>query len=278
MNSPATPAPRPAARARRGTAWVILIACLMWPMAGCGEKKPPKDRFAGQTADEIYAIGARQIERGKYGKARRTLESALGRATTTPEIIANVHLGLADAYFLDGGLLNLAEALSRYTNFLTFYPNHERADYAQYRLALCYLKQALSPDRDQSQTRKALAEFMKVSTLYPNSSYVGPAMQKAAEARQRLAESEFRIGRFYFRSRAWEGAVDRFRAILDDYPLYSGKPRVYLLLGRSLLALDREDEGNLYLEKVIAEYPQTTSAYEAEIILQESSGVAEGGP
>lgn len=262
-------------RRRAGLIGAVILAV---GIAGCGgSKKPPKDRFAGRTAGEIYAIGMRQIERGKYGKARRTLESALGRATTTPEIVAKVHLGLADAYFLDGGLLNLAEALSRYTNFLTFYPNNERADYAQYQLALCYLEQALSPDRDQTQTRKALAEFLKVKSQYPNSPYVSRAMEKADEARERLAEAEYRIARFYFRTGAWNGALERFREILDQYPLYSGKARVYLHMGLTLMELDRGDEGRLYLEKVIAEYPETTAAYEAEILLAESPGIAEGG-
>ncbi len=266
-------------RAWRAGVGLALAAILLLAAPACNRaKKPPKDRFAGMTADEIYAIGARQLERGKYAKARRTFEGALGRSTTTPEIVAKVHLGLADAYFHDGGLLNLAEALSRYTNFLTFYPNHERADYAQYQLALCHLEQALSPDRDQTQTRKALGEFLKVKTRFPNSSYIARAEAKANETRERLAESEFRVARFYFRTEAWQGALDRLQEILERYPLYTGKPRVYLLLGRTLMALDRGDEGRIYLEKVVAEHPETTSAYEAEILLAEPAGIAEGGP
>lgn len=256
----------------------ILIIGLMATMGCGGEKKAPKDPFAGQTAEEIFQHAQRQMEKKNYSRARTTLQAALGRTTTTPDLIAKVHLALADAYFYDGGIINLAEALSRYTNFMTFYPNHERVDYAQYQVALCHLKQVLTPDRDQTQTRRALDEFLKLRGQFPNSQYVAPAEEKANEARELLAESEFRIGQYYFRNEAYEGAVDRFRLVLEQFPLYSKKPKLYLLLGRSLIGLDREEEGKLYLHKLIAEYPDSDAAYEAAVLLEEpASATGEGG-
>ena len=275
-------APRPGAEPEmarwlhRGLVAGVLIAATL--AAGCGGKKAPKDPFAGQTAEEIFAQAQRQMEKGRYTRARTTLQAALGRTTTTPDLIAKVHLALADAYFYDGGLINLAEALSRYTNFLTFYPNHAKVDYAQYQIGLCHLKQVLTPDRDQTQTRRALDEFLKVRAQYPNSPYVAQAEEKANEARERLAEAEFRIGQFYFKNEAYEGALDRFRLVLEEYPLYSKKPRLYLLLGRSLLKLDRGDEGRLYLQKLVAEFPDSDAAYEAATLLDEPApATGEGG-
>ncbi len=263
------------AQARFCAALVIILSMVT---AGCdGTKKPPKDPFAGQTADEIYQRAERQMQKKNYSRARTTLQAALGRTTTTPQLIAKVHLALADAYYYDGGILNLAEALSRYTNFMTFYPNHERVDYAQYQIALCHLKQVLNPDRDQTQTRRALDEFLKLRGQFPNSPFVAPAEEKANETRELLAESEFRVGQFYFRNEAYEGALDRFRLILEEYPLYTKKPKLYLLLGRSLMAIDREDEGRLYLQKLVAEFPDSDAAYEAAVLLEEPAPATEEG-
>jgi len=231
--------------------------------------RTPRDKYAAFTTQQIYDIAVGQSRKKSYATARETLQKVLGRTDATPELIAKVHLALADAYFYDGGILNLAEAQSRYTNFLTFYPNHERADYAQYQLGLCYLKQAASPDRDQDQTRKALNALNKVKTSYPNSEYVGASDQKANEAREILAEHEFRIGRFYFRRRGYVGALERFRTVLGSYPNYSRKDQLYLLLGRSLLAVEKNDEGRLYLEKLVAEYPQSRYASQARDILKQ---------
>ncbi|HKY30904.1 MAG TPA: outer membrane protein assembly factor BamD [Candidatus Polarisedimenticolia bacterium] len=236
-------------------------ALLLWAAAAtaCAAKapKPPKDKYAGMTAAQVHAIAQRHLDKKSYARARDTLQKALGRPDINPELTSAIHLGLADAYFFDGGLLNLAEALSRYTNFLTFYPNHEKADYAQYQLGLCYLKQALSPDRDQAQTRKALAELMKVESQYPASRYVAAAGVKAAEARELLAEHEFRIGYFYFKRQAYLGAADRFKEVLERFPGYSRRDRIYLFLGQALIELDRGDEGRLYLEKLRAEFPDS---------------------
>ncbi|MFQ5701123.1 MAG: outer membrane protein assembly factor BamD [Acidobacteriota bacterium] len=261
----------------RATRVVLLAICLgLLPSCG-GAKKPPKDKYAGLTAEQIYQIGYQQLKKGKWGKARETFQKALGRPTSTPVVIAKVHLGLADAYFYDGGVLNLAEALSRYTNFLTFYPDHERAAYAQYQLGLCYLRQTLSPDRDQTETRKALNAFLKVFSFYPDSEYVGSAREKADEAREKLAEYEFRIGQFYFKNRGYKGAVQRFRGVIEQYPSYSNMPKLYLLLGRSLIALHRKEEGEFYLGKLLSDYPESHAAYQARNLLAISEPDVQAG-
>ncbi len=250
----------------------VAILALLLVTAGCGGRAThkKKDPFAGMSAQQVYDLGMKQYRKKKYAKARDTLQAALSREGSTPAMIANVHLALADSFFYDGGLLNLAEAQSRYTNFLTFYPNHERADYAQYQLGLCYLRQAANPDRDQAQTRKALSELLKVSSAYPNSEFVLPAAHKADEARELLAEHDYRIGYFYFKRKDYRGAVARLKDILDEYPAYSRKADVYLTLGRSLIALERQDEGALYLHKLVAEFPGSRQATRAEEVLDET--------
>ena len=274
----------------RSPRWPALLAAIalmaLVGMPGCGKhpatapkapsktapkapSKVPKDKYAGLTAVQVFDIAVAQSRKRSYATARDTLQKVLSRTDATPDLIAKVHLELANAYFYDGGILNLAEAQSRYTNFLTFYPNHDRADYAQYQLGLCYLKQVASPDRDQEQTRKALNELVKVRNIYPNSEYVGAADEKANEAREILAEHDFRIGYFYFRRRSYTGAVERFRSVLESYPGYSRKDRLYLMLGQSLLAMNKRDEGRIYLEKLVAEFPKSRYTQEARDILKQ---------
>ncbi|HET9481944.1 MAG TPA: outer membrane protein assembly factor BamD [Candidatus Polarisedimenticolia bacterium] len=262
-----------------GLLGMLLLLLGLGLGSGCAQQtaKAPKDKFAGMTAEQIFAIAADQLESGKHARARDTLQKVLGRQDLAQDLVPRVHLALADAYFNDGGLLNLAEALSRYTNFLTFYPNHERADYAQYQIGICYLKQALNPDRDQGQTLKALAELKKVRSRFPNSEWIGPAAEKADEARERLAEHDFRIGYFYFRRKEYQGAVDRLRDVLEAYPGYSRKDRLYYVLGRSLMELNKPDEGRLYLEKLVAEFPGSRHAADARDLLARPLETARSG-
>lgn len=278
-----------------GIRWAIFIAVAFLVAApGCAKRapdgtrlpkvaktqkpaKPPKDRYSKYTTQAIFDLAMKKLEHKSYLKARELLQKVLGRQDTTPDLIARVHMGIADAYFRDGGLLNLAEALSRYTNFLTFYPNDARADYAQYQLGLCYLRQAASPDRDQAQARKALEELTKIEAAYPNSEYVAAADKEASKARELLAEHDFRIGKFYFRRKAYTGAVQRLRDVLDAYPGYSRKDRLYLILGQSLIGLKKDEEGRLYLEKLVAEFPASRFAEDAREFLKRPVQTANGG-
>ncbi len=246
---------------------------LIWlaPSACAAKSQGSKDKFADMTGQQIYDAGIAAQKKGSWYKSRGIMQKALERSDTTPDLVARIHLALADSYFHDGGLVNLAEALSRYTNFLTFYPNHELIDYAQYQLGLCHLRQALNPDRDQGETRKAVEELDRVMRRYPDSEWIDEAEAKADEARQRIAEHDYRIGNFYFRQRSWSGSAERFRRLLEEFPRFSKKDRVYLQLGQSLLNLSRGDEAMLYLNRLVSEFPDSSHASEARRLIARSA-------
>jgi len=233
---------------------LVLAAALM--SAGC-KKGPNSDASRSMTAQQIYEKGMALFKGHHYFRARTILDKALSKPGVTRDLVADVNLALADAYYYDGGIINIAEALSRYTSFLTFYPAHARADYAQYQLGLCYLKQALGPDRDQATTRKALDELQKVVKEHPDSEWADKARVKIGEARERLAESEMRVGLFYLKHKAYDGAIDRFRKVLEDYPGYSHLDRAYYELADALKSARKLDEAMLYYKKVLELFPDS---------------------
>ena len=61
-----------------------------------------------------------------------------------------------DTYIGEDTTESLLLAINEFREFLTFYPTHARADYAQYRLAFAYSEQMLAADRDQTATRDAI--------------------------------------------------------------------------------------------------------------------------
>ncbi len=260
--------------AGRATAAVLLLLALLGPAAAC-TKKPPGSKGSELTAEQYYAQGMNYLDRRRFQRARRMFERAMSQPDVSRELVADASLGMADAYFRDGGIINVAEALSRYTSFLTFYPTHPSADYAQYQLARSYLKQALGPDKDQSTTRTALAEFRKVWRDHPDSEWADRAREKADECRERLAESEMRVGLFYKKGESYDGAIARFRVILEEYPRYSERDRVYFELAESLRASHKTDEALIYFQKLVEEYPDSRYVSQAHDIL-ERSGAASG--
>ena len=249
-------------RGRRRAALLCLALALS---VGCA-KKPI------ETDQELYDQAMRKMEKGDYYKARGILEEIVKRGNEDPELAPLVQLAYADAYFGKKGSLNLADAMTRYRTFLTFYPTHPKADYAQYRLGLCHFQQVASSDRDQRETVTALAEFLKVERLYPDSPYVDLAAEKINECKEVLAEHEFRVGMFYLRRKAYLGAIDRFLDILDRYPRYTRKAKLYYHLGASLVYTNRIEEGDVYLRKLVEAYPKTVHATKASLLMDAYGG------
>ena len=60
-------------------------------------------------------------------------------------------------------------AINEFREFLNFYPTHERADYAQYKLGMAHFYQMRAAMRDQTETREAIRELQTFVDKYPTS-------------------------------------------------------------------------------------------------------------
>ena len=72
---------------------------------------------------------------------------------------ADAKLGLGDAYLSDGSTEGKLRAEREFQEFLSYFPTHTRADYAQYKLAMTHFDQMPKAERDQTETRAALDQF-----------------------------------------------------------------------------------------------------------------------
>ena len=89
---------------------------------------------------------------------------------------------------------SLLLAANEFREFLTFYPTHPRADYAQLQLARSFTEQMLAPERDQTATRDAIKEIEIFLQRFPNSKLMPEARKMEREARDRLSEASYRVG------------------------------------------------------------------------------------
>jgi outer membrane protein assembly factor BamD (BamD/ComL family) len=88
-------------------------------------------------------------------------------------------------------------------------------------------------------------------------------------AETNLAEHEVLVARFYLKRRVYPAATERLKTVVDRYPRYPEMREVYLDLGRSLLLGNNEAEGKIYLEKLIADWPESEAAAQAKEVLAE---------
>ena len=168
-------------------------------------------------------------------------------------------LGLGDTYLGEGNVESLVLAVNEFKEFLSFYPTHRRADYAQYKLALCHYRQMRGPERDQRETREAVQEFETFIAKYPNSPLRPEVQARYREARDRLSLSEYRVGYFYFRQRWYPGAIARFRALLKEDPSFTQRDALYYYLGEALLKVKLNAEALPLFDRLVKEFD--TSEY-----------------
>jgi len=241
----------------------LFVAALAVTVAGCvtdgtrtvpsGTLEPDKFLFdKGNTA----LMARKWINAREYYK--QLVETYTG-STYRPD----AKLAIGDTYLGEGTSEALVLAINEFSEFLSFYPTNRRADYAQYKLGLAHFRQMRKPERDQTETREAIAQFRTFIARYPNSELLSEVQTKLREARDRLDESDYLVGYFYYRQRWYPGAIDRFQSILKDDPEFTRRDAVFFHLAESYLKIKREAEALPYYQRLVEEFEQSEYLEEA---------------
>jgi outer membrane protein assembly factor BamD len=236
---------------------VVLTFCLAVLAAACGSTTRGLVPAGTTEPDKfLFDKGTDALNRKKWLTAREYFKQ-LNETYTASPMRPDSKLGIGDTYLGEGTAEALVLAINEYKEFLTFYPTNPRADYAQYKLGFAHYKQMRGPQRDQTETREAVQEFQAFVDRYPSSSLTSEVQGKLREARDRLDESSYLVGFFYWRQKWYPGAVDRFKSVLKDDPSYTNRDAVYYHLADSLIKLNRQGEALPYLEKLVQEFEQS---------------------
>jgi len=211
----------------------------------------------------LFDRGMAALNDKKWLTSREFLKQVVETYTQSP-YRPDAKLGIGDSYLGEGTAEALVLAINEFREFLSFYPTNHRADYAQLKLATAHFRQMRGAQRDQTETREAIKEFQTFVDRYPSSSLMTEAKSKLREALDRLGESDYLVGYFYFRAKWFPGAIDRFQTLLKSDPEYSGRDAVYYYLGESLVRTRRQAEALPYYEKLVQEFEQSQYLTEAQ--------------
>jgi outer membrane protein assembly factor BamD len=241
---------------RRTLRWVSVAAVLLAAAASACAKKDVAPTGILEADKFLYDKGMDLLGKKKWTQARTYFEELLDNYPQSG-LRPDAKIGLGEAYIGDGSLEALLVAQNQFKEFLTFYPTHARADFAQYRLGYIHYKQMRGADRDQTETKEAIAEWTAFMERYPNSELRTEVWQKLREAKDRLSEADYRVGYFYFRARWYPGAVDRFKEVLSRDPEYTRRDAVYFYLAESLMKLQASAEALPYYDRLLKEFEQS---------------------
>jgi outer membrane protein assembly factor BamD len=226
---------------------VIIISCLL--LFSCASKPVKKSENPG----DLYVEGVNMMKAKKYDKAIEKFVEVRENFPFDPmALISTVKLG--DVYF-DKKDYNLA--LNIYEDFFKSHPEDENIPYVLLRIGDCYDKLALTIDRDQAYTLKAIERYTYLKNRYPTSTFAANAETRLKDLNQKLADRELYVGEFYYRTYQYNAAIIRLDYLLKKYPDANGLDKALYYIAMSYRALGEPMKGNDYLERLQREYPKS---------------------
>ncbi|MFC2160879.1 outer membrane protein assembly factor BamD [Acidobacteriota bacterium] len=238
------------------TVFITFIALLMVMIGtGCRGKETEITPDLASSAENLFQQGEQYAKKDPE-KARVYFRQVIDSFPKS-FFAQQAKLAIADSYYDKGDEGSMIIAASEYREFIILFPLSPSAAYAQYQLAMTFFRKALSPGRDQTKTKQALAEFKKVVTNFPLSEQVAESRKKIMECEERLAAHALTIGVHYYKVFALKASTIRLTEILTEYPYFSKMDKVYYYLGDSYFKWEKFEEGTPFLRKLITDYPES---------------------
>ncbi len=226
--------------------------------AACSSNPGPKLPPPGSAEPDkfLFDRGNEELSKKRWFAAREYFRNVVDRYPQSP-IRPDAKLALGDTHLLENSAESRVLAVNEYQEFIAYFPTHPRADYAQYKIAYAQYKQMLAPERDQTATREAIAQFDTFMKRYPNSKLRPDAEKYYRESRDRLSQSELAVGRFYTRVKWCPGAVDRLDKLIKDDPQFTNRDEAYYHLAECYYLSKQNALALPYYDRIVKEFTES---------------------
>ncbi|MFA5088180.1 MAG: outer membrane protein assembly factor BamD [Candidatus Omnitrophota bacterium] len=109
------------------------------------------------------------------------------------------------------------EARDEFEKTINDYPDSDWAKAAKYQIAISDAKRSTDPQYDQQITKTAVQELKNFVKEYPDAELSGQAQAQIDSLREKEAENNFLIARFYEKQKNYESAKIYYGVIVKDY-------------------------------------------------------------
>jgi len=209
---------------------VSVLAAGLVASAGCssfGWGKDKEEAFAKDSPDQIYRDAQGDLRKGNYQGAIARYELLEARYPFS-EQARQGQIDLLYAYYKNR---SGDSAVDQADEFIRENPTHPRVDYAHYIRGLVYFEGGASAlerffkadiaKRPPHEAEKSFQAFQTLVQQYPTSPYAADARQRMIYLRNRLADYQVAVARYYMKRGAYVGAASRARGVIE---VYDGAP------------------------------------------------------
>lgn len=243
----------------RVAAGVAMIA-----LAGCASNSDITNALNPDPPSKMFADADALLSKGKFEDAAKKFEDLDRDHPYAPEARRAMVMA-AFAYYKSG---KLPEAIATARRYTTIHPGTKEAALAHHIIAQSHFDEMRGPNRDQSETRKALAELKTLKTRYPDSPYAKDADNKIRVTEDTLAASEMEVGRYYLKRKQYVAAINRFKSVVSDYQTTAHVEEALMRLTEAYMALGITNEAQNAAAVLGHNFPDSRWYKDAYALLQ----------
>jgi outer membrane protein assembly factor BamD len=218
---------------RRRSLAAAALAVALLAAGGCSSlkfwDKDQGDKVIQGSPEQLYSEAIDDVRSNDWAGAIQRYEMLEARYPFS-EQAKQGQLDLLYAYYKGRAA---ESAIDQADQFIRENPTHPRVDYAYYIRGLVYfdsganwLERKFKADIAKRPPTEAMKSFQAFQTLlqrYPKSPYAADARQRMVYLRNRLADYEVEVARFYMKRGAYVGAANRAKGVVVEY---DGAPAV----------------------------------------------------
>ena len=194
---------------------LILLACIASAiqLGACASNQDSAKALNPDPPDKMYSSADSALQRGNWQTAARRFEDLDRDHPYAPEARRAIVMAAYSYYKAS----KYPEAIATAQRYTTMHPGTKEAALAHHIIASAHFDEIKDPQRDQTATRKALAELRLLRQRYPDSPYTKQAENRILIAEDILAASEMSVGRYYQKSNNLVAAINRFKVVASEY-------------------------------------------------------------
>ncbi|MEG1370909.1 MAG: outer membrane protein assembly factor BamD [Mucinivorans sp.] len=236
---------------------IILAVLLSVSLSSCGKFTK---LLKSSDVEAKYRAAMEFYDAKKYNKTFALFDNVLPSLMGTPREDSIVFLMGKAAYNMED-YISSGQMMDQYRNQFTRSPFTIEAEYL-YGMSFYHL--SLPPEKDQTDTRRALSAFMEFVSRHPTSPYVKDLQEAIEELNRKLYYKTYLNAAVYYKLGHYQSAVTSLRAALKEYPEIPYKEDMMFLVCKSWYAYARNSVYAKQLDrylKMIDAYYNFKSAY-----------------